>query len=113
MDIWQVGYSLQKEIYKLVLTFPKREMYSLSDQLLRSANSVIANIAESHGRFHFADKIRILYITRGEIEETQSHLIVACSRKYLIQEECRKLIDEYERLKIKVNNYISSLSICK
>ena len=46
-----------------------------------SANLVISNIAEAYGRYYFADKARVLYTSRGECEETRSHLRVALGRK--------------------------------
>lgn len=68
-----------------------------------------ANIAESHGRFHFADKVRVLYIARGEIEEIQSHLMVSESRGLIHEEQAKDLINKYENLKMKLNKYISTL----
>ncbi len=107
LDIWKEGYNLQKEIFEITLTFPKYA-YDIVSQINRSTNSIIANIAESHGRFHFADKIRVLYISRGEIEETQSHIMVAVSRKYMTKQDGNLLIQRYENLKMKLNGYISS-----
>lgn len=78
----------------------------MASQINRSTNAVIANIAESHGRFHYADKVRVLYIVRGEAEETQSHLMVAESRKYITKGKSLELLNSYEKLKIKLNNYI-------
>ncbi|PIP18118.1 MAG: four helix bundle protein, partial [Parcubacteria group bacterium CG23_combo_of_CG06-09_8_20_14_all_35_9] len=83
---------------------------SLVPDTRRSANSVIANIAEAHGRYHFADKIRVLYISRGEVEETQSHLRVALGRNYISKDDFEYLDNEYEGLKIGINNYIQSIS---
>lgn len=110
MDTWKEAYQLQKEIFILTAVFPHHEQYGLTSQINRSTNSVLANLAEAHGRFFYADKIRVLYIVRGEIEETQSHLIVATSRGYITREVSAPLIVRYEQLKIKINNYISSLS---
>lgn len=107
LDIWKEGYNLQKEIFEITLTFPKYA-YDIVSQINRSTNSIIANIAESHGRFHFADKIRVLYISRGEIEETQSHIMVAVSRKYMTKQDGNLLIQRYENLKMKLNGYISN-----
>ena len=101
--------TLKKEIFKFVQTFPNSEQYGLISQLNRSTNSVCANLAESHGRFHYADKVRVLYIVRGEIEEIQSHIIVAVSRGYIKKETGVVPIDKYEKLKMKINCYISFL----
>lgn len=106
MDIWKDAFELQKEIFILTKTFPKHERYGLSGQMDDASNSVCANIAECHGRYHFADKIRVLYIVRGEIEETQSHLLIAESRSYITTEIMKHLAQRYEQLKIKINNTI-------
>lgn len=110
MDVWQEANELEKKIFKLTQNnYPKCEIYSLVDQINRSTNSVMANIAESHGRYHFLDRIRVLYIVRGEIQEVQNHLIVSANRGYIKKEESTGLIASYENLKIKINSYINSL----
>lgn len=109
LDIWVEGHSLLMEIYKIADQFPKEEKFGLGSQSIRSANGVIANIAEAHGRYYFADKTRILYIARGELEETQSHLMVAYSRKYIDKERFDLLNNRFEGLKVGINNYIQFL----
>ncbi|HBU06825.1 MAG TPA: hypothetical protein DEB09_01960 [Candidatus Magasanikbacteria bacterium] len=66
-------------------------------------------MAESHGRFSFADKVRVLYISRGEITETRSHLAVAYGRKYINKEEFTKINQGYKQLIKDLNKYITSL----
>lgn len=109
LDIWRNGYKLLMEVYTLTECFPDFEKYSLLSQIVRSANSIIANIAESHGRYSFADKIRVLYIVRGEIMETRSHLSVAFGRKYISIEKFIEINDCYKKLTIDVNKYIGAL----
>ena len=107
LDVWQEGFELMKEIYEISSKYPDEEKFALISQSRRSANSVIANTAEAHGRYHFKDKIRIYYIVRGEIEETQSHLWVAYSQKYIKKEKWLGLEKRYEKVKIRVNNQIN------
>ena len=109
MDLWQEAFELQKQIFEITKDFPNKEEYGLTSQFNRSANSVLANLAEPHGRYHFLDKIRVLYIVRGEIEETQSHIIVAKSRNYISREKQVELVNKYEGVKMKVNKYINNL----
>lgn len=110
LDIWQKGYELLMEVYGIAGDFPSEEKFSLASQIIRSANGIIAGIAESHGRYHYADKVRILYIARGELEETQSHLRVAFGRKYITQEKFEFLDSEYEGLKMGINKCIQSIN---
>ncbi|MDD2656550.1 MAG: four helix bundle protein [Patescibacteria group bacterium] len=107
-DIWQIAFDLLKKVYSLSLKFPEVEKYALTSQIRRSSNSILANSAEAHGRFYFKDKIRVMYIVRGELEETQSHLWVAYSQKYINKEDFLKLGKDYENLKVKINNQINN-----
>ena len=109
LEIWKEGYRLVEVIYELTTHFPRDEMYALTDQIRRSANSVIANIAEAHGRYHFADKVRVLYIARGELSETRSHLRVAHGRRYLSDEAFASTDLAYRNLEMRLNAYIRSL----
>lgn len=109
MDLWKDAFELQKEVFEIVKNFPNNEEFGLISQLNRSTNSILANLAEAHGRYYFLDKIRVLYISRGEIQEVQSHLMVANSRAYITREREVELIAKYEKIKMKINKYISSL----
>lgn len=109
LKIWQKGYELLMKIYEVTSEFPKEEKYSLTSQLRNSANSVIANIAEAHGRYYYADKVRVLYTSRGEVEETRSHLRVAYGLKYVEKGIFTLLDKEYEGLSKGISTYIRKL----
>ncbi|MBD3311018.1 MAG: four helix bundle protein [Candidatus Magasanikbacteria bacterium] len=109
LEIWKEGYNLLMKIYKLSATFPEFEKYSLKSQITRSANSIIANIAEAHGRYFYKDKVRVFYIARGEIMETRSHLSVAFGNKYTSEEEFKNLDQEYKKLTKKLNSFINKI----
>jgi len=83
LRIWQKGFELVERIYKTTKNYPSEEKFALVSDTRRSANSVIANIAEAHGRYFYSDKVRVLYIARGEAEEVRSHSSVAFSQKYI------------------------------
>lgn len=110
LKIWQKGFELLMQVYKLTAKFPSEEKFGLVSQLKNSANSVIANIAEAHGRYHLKDKIRILYQARGELEETRSHILVAKEQGYISPKEAAILDDEYNGLGKGINTYIRSLN---
>lgn len=46
LEAWKKARELRKEISSLSKTFPIEEKYKLSDQIVRAARSVTANIAE-------------------------------------------------------------------
>lgn len=109
LDIWREGFDLLMKIYNTTDTFPHEEKFALTSQIRRSANSIIANIAESHGRYHYADKVRVLYISRGELLETRSHLAVAYGQNYINKSMFIALNGKYEHLTKNLNLYIKNL----
>lgn len=50
--VYKKAFALQQRIFELTKTFPKEELYSLTDQIRRSSRSVGANIAEAWRNVH-------------------------------------------------------------
>jgi four helix bundle protein len=46
LKVYQLAYKLAMDVFHLSSTFPRQEVYSLTDQIRRSSRSVAANIAE-------------------------------------------------------------------
>jgi len=109
LEVWQIAKRAVVEIYKLTKNFPRQETYGLVDQLRRSANSVCANIAEGFERYHTKDKVRFYYNARGSISECKSHLLIAKELNYIPVDVAKKLLGEFNRAGIKLNNMIASL----
>ena len=53
---WKKGHALVISIYQITNTFPKYELYSLGDQMRRSAISITSNIAEGFSRKTYKEK---------------------------------------------------------
>ncbi len=77
LDFYQDSKILLKASYKLAGSLPKYEQYNLSDQLRRASSSILLNIAEGYGRYHYLDRLRFFYIARGSLSETLSGFIIA------------------------------------
>ena len=97
------------EIFENSNGFPKKEDYSLTSQIRRSATSISANIAEAYGRFHTKDKINFYYFARGSITETQSHLIYASKINYISSEESDSIIERLDGILNSLNKIIKTL----
>lgn len=110
LKVWQLAADLTVDVYGLVKRFPVLEKFGLSPQLLRSVNSIGANIAEATGRYHYKDKVKFLYNARGSLVETEHHLIIANRVGYISGEDLQKLRVIIKDLGIKLNNFITSLS---
>lgn len=74
---WQKGMELATAAYALAKSMPRSEEYRLTSQLLRSAVSVPANIAEGHARGSRRDYAHFVSISRGSLAETETLLLLA------------------------------------
>lgn len=80
------------------------------DQMLESVVSVGANIAESYGQFHYLDRVRFLYNSRGSILEPINHwLNLREEREIISKEEFTNVKMISDKLSLKLNNYIQSI----
>ena len=77
LDCYQLALQVLREVYRVVKQLPPEERYNLADQMRRSATSVVLNIAEGYGRYHYLDSLHFYYIARGSLDETLSGFI-AC-----------------------------------
>lgn len=94
LSAWKVGHELVLQVYKATKKFPKSELFGLVSQIRRAASSITANIAEGWGRYHFADKTRFYYQSRGSNAEVQNFLILSKDLGYLSGESYLILIDK-------------------
>ena len=96
LEVWKKATVLRNNITEIVKSFPNEERYRLTDQIIRSSRSVGNNIAEGHGRFHYADSSKFLITARGSLIETIDHLIIALDEKYINDETFIKFKDDCE-----------------
>ncbi len=92
--VWQKSMQLVKFVYNLTDSFPKKEEFSLSLQLRRSAVSIPSNIAEGYGRNSTGDYIRFLNIARGSLYEVQTQIEIAIMLNFCKSEHVSLLNDE-------------------
>ena len=67
LDCWNEARKLRQEMTFLARTFPADEKFLLTNQLIRSARSVTANIAEGYGRFTYTDTRHFFIQSRGQL----------------------------------------------
>ncbi len=75
--VWKKAHQLTLEIYKIVSTYPKEEIYSLVSQLKRASSSIATNIAEGTGRFSQKDLAHFLQIALGSSHEVEYLLLLS------------------------------------
>ncbi len=81
--VWQKGYELTKQIYKITAKLPQSETFALKSQIQRSAVSIVSNIAEGSSRKTRKDYCQFLHIAYGSISELETQLFL-CRDLYKI-----------------------------
>ena len=79
---------------------------TVGKQLVRSADSIAANIAEGFGRYHYKENKNFCYFSRGSIIETKSWLKKSNTRQLLSKDQFEELFQKLEVIQIKLNAYI-------
>jgi four helix bundle protein len=80
----------------------------VGSQWVRAIDAVAANISEGWGRYGFKDSRNFLFIARGSLYEAKIWLIKSQQRNLIAKEEYDETVAIYEKLGIKLNNYINS-----
>jgi four helix bundle protein len=97
------------EIFHLSKTFPREEIYSLTDQIRRSSRSVAANLAEGFRKRRYPNMlVSKLTDCDGEATETQVWLDFALDCGCLSKENHDRLIVGYEEVGKMLSGMISS-----
>lgn len=97
--VYQKSFSAGKRIFELSRSFPREEMYSLTDQVRRSSRSVSANIAEAWRKRRYEKHFcSTLNIAEAEAAETQVWIDYAAAHGYLDEKTAAKANDYYEEI---------------
>ena len=109
IQAWQKSRYITKSIYEITSQGIFSKDFGLRDQIRRSGVSIMANIAEGHGRRSDKEFANFLNIAHGSVAETQSHLYIAVDLGYLKQEEFNKLyslLDEISRMVMGLSQHL-------
>jgi four helix bundle protein len=106
---WQRSIELTTELYKLTETFPRRELYGLSDQIRRAAVSVPSNIAEGQAHFSRPEFNRYLHHSRGSLAEIETQVIIAERLQYVSKPQLESVLRRIHEVGRIINGLINSL----
>jgi len=88
---WQKADDLVVDVYETTKSFPRHQLYSLTNQMQKAAVSVTANIAEGSGKRTLKDYLRFLYIAKGSLTELESYIHLAKRLGYLSDADYQRL----------------------
>lgn len=87
LKVWQKSGQLSKDIYTITKKFPSLENYIITSQILRSTNSIGANIAEGNAMIYVKKELSFYNNSIGSASETRHWLALAYQNNYISKQE--------------------------
>jgi four helix bundle protein len=109
LQVYQLAERLADEIWNIVGNWEDFAKDTVGKQIVRSVDSIGANIAEGSGRYNFQENRRFIRIARGSLNETRYWLKRAYKRHLLNPEQVDKLKPIIDELSPKLNAYLNSI----
>jgi len=106
---WQKAKRAAHGVYEVTSAGRFAGDYALPDQIRRACLSVMANIAEGHGRRSNKEFATFLNFAHGSVAETQSHLHIARELGYVSDQDFTALygeLDEVCRMIMKLSQHL-------
>jgi len=108
IEVYQLAVALADRIWEIVFSWSPFARDTVGKQMVRAADSIGANIAESYGRYHYGDKLNFLYYSRGSLYETKHWIGRSHGRGLMKRGEFDGLMQRLTTLSPKLNAYITS-----
>jgi len=109
LDIWKLALDISDEIDKLTKTFPRDEIFVLTSQMKRAADSISLNIAEGSTGQTNAEQCRFLGYAQRSALEVVNGLYLAKRRGYLKEEGFSFLYKSLETEVTKIQAFKNSI----
>lgn len=109
LNVYTISMAIAEKVWQVVSNWDYFAKDTIGKQVVRSSDSIAANISEGFGRYHYKDSKHFLYYSRGSLYETQTWLTKAYKRNLIDNDTYNQLILELKELAIKLNNYINSI----
>ncbi|WP_445457870.1 four helix bundle protein [Flavobacterium sp. HNIBRBA15423] len=110
LEIWIEARRLSKEIILISKNSDLKTDFRLKAQVKDSSGSVMDNIAEGFERNGNREFIQFLSIAKGSAGETRSQIYRIFDNDYIDENKMNYLVNDYEKLSIKIHNFIIYLN---
>ncbi|MBS1641101.1 MAG: four helix bundle protein [Bacteroidetes bacterium] len=107
--VWQKAIDLTSLVHEVSLKFPKEELYILSSQIKRAADSVALNIAEGSTGQTNPEFKRFLSIALRSNIEIVSCIYIAKKRNIISEIDFENIYNKCEEILVMINGLIKSL----
>ncbi len=110
LEVYQLSEAFSDTIWDIVMAWDIFRKDTIGKQIVRSADSISANIAEGYGRYYYKESKQFFFYSRGSLQETKSWLSKCKRRKIIERDRADELINEAEKILAKLNGYIKFIA---
>ena len=108
LKVYQLSCEYADECWLIYSEMDWKLKKIVGDQMIRSVDSVAANVAEGYGRFHYLDKIKFYYNARASLFESKHWIDTLFKRCFIERSNYLKLIELYREIHLTLNGLINS-----
>ncbi len=108
LDVYKLSEDLSNLIWYGFDKWSVKSQNTIGYQIIRSSDSIAANLAEGYGRYTPADRKKFYLYARGSFEETKTWLRKLIRRKVIGEDEISEYQRIIEELGPKLNAFIKS-----
>jgi len=107
--VYNLSMDMAEKVWNIVIKWDYFFKDTIGKQLIRSSDSIAANLSEGFGRFHYKENKNFCYYSRGSLFETKTWLTKAHNRNLMSDEDFNFFNKEIDNIGVKLNNYIKSI----
>ena len=107
LDVYKLSEELSDMIWYNFDNWNNKTQVTIGYQIIRSSDSIAANIAEGFGRYTPKDRAKFYLYSRGSFEETKTCLRKLIRRKILNKDQTKKYEEIINELGPKLNAFIN------
>lgn len=109
LEVYIDANLIADEIWSLVSKWDYFQKDTIGKQIVKSSDSIGANISEGYGRYFHKENLQFCYYSRGSLYETKTWLLKAYNRALISEEKYTELNNKASALQKKLNGYIKYL----
>jgi len=106
--IYQKALIISNKSWDIYKNFTWQIKKTIGDQFITAIDSIGANIAEGYGRFHYLDRIKFYFCSRGSLLESLHWLELLKNRDLITKNDYDFVTILLEDLNLSLNAFIKS-----
>lgn len=106
LQVYQIALDFGRKSWNIYCNLSWQVKKVMGDQFIRAVDSIGSNIAEGYGRYHYKDKVKFYYNSRGSLLETKHWVKILLERCCINKEVYDDLEKDLNILNVKLNSYI-------